>query len=806
MVNPGTPITLADLTTLATLANSKLSPVAPYIFPAFSGKNEIGLPPDISPIATYGSGSWNDGEKVTLWLYGYKNISGTKTYTWTPLVKAFYAVSGSGNYSLTWTWISVTGATAPDGYIAVIPQFQSPGWWYLWKDIGNVQTLTDDGTFSGWNSDQTLQQNVSGSDDLPCGHGAWLKPLNTIHQDLFTSLDIFWGARVFDDTWLVSGPWCVSVATKCYLYLGTSIRKPAYKNLNFVYSESDSVDGNKLTREIDDVFNTTANTGANDFNWDSNGTINGRIILFSEPQGQNLSDWTIGTLPPGVTFTFDPLYNSNDFPHTIVTAFIFDCVNVSYMTGTPLTLTVTPLSGGSLYGGLINAVFTDSDLVTYPTTDTTAIHFAGPAAKSAALTSSLSPITFTDPTGVMTVRESHYRSFCDGVFVANTLPTLGIMPYLDQDLPQYNPQPLGILGLAASSRRQPISDTLSPAIPHVDNRGALWPIFRDTDFTPDSVFGQAFNGSKAWQAIIATKLVEPATVADVVPPSGISETLFIIATPQVPLNAADLRFLNEDSSMTIYLKFGEFPTVSDFDVMAASGTWQSLAVLLPGFPTDGQWFIGLLNPSSDSLNTVFKTVVIEDGTVPNGTFFPTILDDDNNRVPQTEGYSYHPSDNDVDLRPIPLLGYCVYSLTIARQPVDNGSGVLLDPSTGTSALNVNVGVMQGFGWETSGTFQNIQTITIPAGQSSITTDVFLPVLSGTPLAYQCAEQVRIRPSVNFQPMMHSQFLDGLYNGQAWFNDLFALLFFIGGNSGVPILLPVASVVYNDLTSTLNLLP
>ncbi len=175
-------------------------------------------------------------------------------------------------------------------------------------------------------------------------------------------------------------------------------------------------------------------------------------------------------------------------------------------------------------------------------------------------------------------------------------------------------------------------------------------------------------------------------------------------------------------------------------------------------------------------------------------------------MPQTEGYSYHPSDNDVDLRPIPLLGYCVYSLTIARQPVDNGSGVLLDPSTGTSALNVNVGVMQGFGWETSGTFQNIQTITIPAGQSSITTDVFLPVLSGTPLAYQCAEQVRIRPSVNFQPMMHSQFLDGLYNGQAWFNDLFALLFFIGGNSGVPILLPVASVVYNDLTSTLNLLP
>jgi len=187
-------------------------------------------------------------------------------------------------------------------------------------------------------------------------------------------------------------------------------------------------------------------------------------------------------------------------------------------------------------------------------------------------------------------------------------------------------------------------------------------------------------------------------------------------------------------------------------------------------------------------------------------------------VSQLEGYSFHfPDPSSSDFRPIPQLGYCVYSINVRRLPIDNGFGIFLSPSTGTTDLSVDIGIMSGFSWSSAGTFQKLATVTIPAGQAGITMDVFWPVISGTPIAANRSDVV-VRASVNFQPMMHSQFFPestnkagqpysiGRYNGEAWYDQNKAMLTFTNANPQAPIVLPISSTVLNDLESLLNLLP
>lgn len=744
MVTSGAQIQYSDLVALATLANAKLSPSTPYSFPAFGGKNEIALPSDIKPVATYGgTGAWPAGEKATLWIYGYKTIAGTKTYTWTPLVKAFYPVAASGDYSLTWSWTNPIGTTAPEGYIIAVPFLINGGWEFWWQDIGLVETFTEDGTFSNpaWKIDTTLEQTNDGfpAQNLPCGHGAWLKPMNQIHSDLFNGMDLFGGSSItFDPSFLLSGPWCVSAAQKCYLYINST---SVYNNLEFWYSEADSATGNELAPEADMRNQYTGGVdGLNSFDWTQNVIVKGRMVLMSIPDGQAPADWTLSA-SPGITPSFDPNYN--DPVNGLVTGLIFDFDDVPYTVGTPLAITATPHTGAHVIntgnpagGGLfVNCVFT-GDSVVYGASDTTAIHYAGIAVKKVSLASSLTAITFTTAIGGSNVLESHHRSFCNGVFVANTLPTLGLMTYLDQDLPQYNnPSPPSP---ELSSRRVALSDSL-PYIPHVDNRGALWPVFRDTDFTPDNISGQAFNGSAAWQGSICTKYIQKLSVTSTVPPSGLSSTItvvqfiFIGATP--PLQ---VRILADNPNVTFYVKVGSPPTITDFDFNGIGGVWKNQN--WGALPTLSTLYIGILNPTAAPVQVTTRMLQMFSLTEPDGTFFPTIKDDDGNTVPLHEAVSYHWWDNkNTDLLPIPLLGYCVNTITIRRQPVDNGSGIMIAPSTGTTALNVDIGIMAGYGFDTAGTFQKIQTITIPAGSASASQQVFLPSLSGTLLAYQCPE-------------------------------------------------------------------
>lgn len=828
MIPPVSKISFADLAALATLANARLAPATPYQFNPFAGKDQISLPPDFTALADYSTGSFGDSAKITFRLYAYKTIAGKKTYTWAPLRKAFTGATGAGTFSLTWTWVSPVDATAPEGYLVVLPLAFGSGFHLAWRDIGNVQTFTEDGTFSNpaWKFDTTLDADngLVPADNIPVGFRAWLKVLNQIHNDLFTGMDLFGGAAItFTDDFLLSGPWCVSVAPKCYLTLGSAPRQPCYKNLAFLYSEADSLTGNQIAPEADllATYIGVVN-GANNFNWDVAVKVNGRLLIFSNP-GQSESDWVVAASHPGITISFDANYFDSGFLGVgrTVTAFIFDFVDVQYTVGTPIVLTTTPPPGEDVInpgnpngaGGRVDAVFT-GDAITYATTDTIAIHLADIAAKSAALPSTLAPVTFTSPAGGTNVLESHHRTECPGVFTANTLPTLGLMTYLDVDLPQYSPQP--DTPFVASTRRTPRKAAL-PYMEVTANKGALWPVYRDTDFTPDSVVGKAVKGSVAWQKALATKNVRTINSTDDVPPYEPAEHLFNLSL-FVPAGAAEVRFLAQDPAVTLYVKANSAPTLADFDASAPGGTWLSLADSVPGFVTNTTWFYGLYNPTSGQLSVATIAVRIDNATAPNGTFFPTGLDDDNNPIPNNEGLSYHFSDpSTIETRPIPLSGYCVSSLTLRRQPVANASGEDVSPSTSTADLAVKIGIMLGYGYEVAGVFTEIQTVTIPAGQAFVRVPVFLPVLAGTPLAYQSTEIVAIMATVNFQPMMHSTFAPatakvfgadaviGYYNGPAWFNPERALLFFKGGDESAPTLLPLDAVVYNDLTAALNLL-
>lgn len=813
MPSPLQPITYDDFKAIADLANSKGLSGAPYEFPPFAGTDVIASPLLITVTPAYGSGFFADGSKTTFWLFGYKTIATVKMYVWTQVVKAFIGAAGSGDYSLTWNWTNPSGATAPEGYIAVIPAPFNGGYTFIWKDIGLVNTLTEDGSFSsGWVADGSYAD--LGANNLPCGHSIWLKIFNRIRRNLFTRLTLFGGSTyTFNDTFLVSGPWCVSAGQKCYPYLNN---QAVYKNTQFWYSEADSILGNELSFEAD-MFNTYigASTGVNVFNWTENVLINGRIIIMSLPPGQNEADWTLSASDSGIVITFDPSYL--DSINGSVTAFIFDFNDIQYTVGTPITLTVTPLAGGGVInsgnpngaGGWVNCVFT-GDKLPYSTSDALAINESGVATKSAALTDILPQITFSTAIGGSNLLNSHWRSFVNGVFVANTLASLGMNTYVDVDLPQYNPQ----ASESVASSRRIAMDSSQPFIASVNNRGALWPVFRDTEFTPDSVAGQAFRGSTAWQ-VLGSKFVSTGSVGASVTPAIEAQT---IGTRFVPINAVDLRILSTSPAMTMYAKAGSPPTIGDFDVTGLGGVWLSLATSDPGFTKDTTWYIGVLNSTGGTLTTVCDTaLLLNTDTAPNGTFFPISGVDDNGiPYPQLEGYSYHFNDPaSTAKRPIPLLGYCVYSLTVSRKPDANGTV----PSTGTSALNVNVGLMAGFGWETAGTFQLLQLVTIPAGQGSIVVDAFIPCISGAPLAYQCSEVVMLRAAVNFQPMMFSSFFEqttsagaqtpviGFYDGEPWIQGTTrALVYFREGNSATPIILPVASVVLDDLTATLNLLP
>lgn len=815
MINQYQPITQATVDALATLANGKFPTLPPIVFPPFAGKDKIGLPPKLTSTPNYGGGDFDDGSNIAFWIFAYKTIAGKKTYSYAPVTSVVTGKAGSGMFSITWTWVSVTGATAPDGYIAVKAS-SDPGFSYqfLWKDIGNVETLTiTDKTFPGFVEDDTMKDSGDAV-NLPCWNAIWLKLINRIRVYSNYTTDIMCnnagdvtgltqegaGPFLYDGSittlgiaGLVSGPWCVGVSDaaantlECWVPRLSMFGPPATPNYNicftqvyrgmkyyFRHQDASSIDISYKNELLSFQIASDVTTGTTSAHFP--------LTIVSCSDGHILVKQTAtGTIRADMDVTAGNVYDiSFDLMGSVLPGEILFAVMDFTFTTPNATGAGTPVAGIELSNNIRFIEVPDSYCE---------IAFNNPVAILEG-----SPFTFQPCTTCLQLTLTLNNSI-SGIWSAFTIPTFGVMPYLDQDLPQYQPSST----FPADTRRVPVNASL-PYIPVVNNRGSLWPVFRDTDFKPDSLAGQAFKGSPAWQQSIATKEVDTNQVNASVPTYEPDELLYIALTAGVPAGASDARFLCQGSGLTVYLKKDGFPTLASFDVSGAAGTWISVASF-PSFD-DGTWFMGIYNPALGNVSAVSSYVVILNGIAPNGTFFPT--DGSGNSSP--EGYSYFFSDPARTTNyPTPLLGYTVYSITVRRMPVDNGSGVLLAPSTGKSALNVSVGIMEGFGFEAQGTFTNIQTFTIPAGQSEVVATVFWPVLSGTPLA-TTSKDVQIRAEVNFQPQCHSTFANGFWSGTPWYSDSQALLSFKGGSQTDPIILPVGATVVNDLTAVLNLLP
>jgi hypothetical protein len=821
MIDPNSPIQFADLSALAALANARLAPATPFAFAPFSAA--IPLPADITVTPIYGAGGlFPDGSKVTLLLWAYQVIGGVKTYRYTPAVKAFTGAAGQGSFRLQWTW---TGPAA-NRFVVAIPRPIGSSWEFVWQDIAANTTLAANGDFSNpvWKIDATLDPDNEGHPDqnFPCGRGTWLKTLGNIRSALCLGTDILCFnagdvTGLFDAAGiegngviptlgmsaLASGPWCVSDASKSLTaYIPRSrvfvpdrtgisglsqCYTQCYDGVKFYFRGSAAPGGVSIGARNQLLnFNLGSDAIVTDgdpahFHLRLVGCSTGHLKVSLAGGGTVFVDQDV-TAGDVLDLSFD---DGASYPVQPIVVRAFDIVFT------------TPDATASAPAFAID-LFNDARVCAVPDCYFE-IEFNNPFTIGG---SGLSILCTT--CGQLTFTENNDTA---GVWTAKTLPTPGVMSYLDVDIPIYNPQP----SAPASSRRVAREDLL-PYQAVVDNRAARWPVFHDTDFTPDDVAGLPLQGSPAWNATVGTKYAIPSNQINSLTPGR-----FLRFGIFVPAGTADVRFFADNPDAVIFVRANNFPTTTIFDAQVNGGHWLSLATAIPGFETDTTWFYGIFNPTTGTIDVTTTVTVIQSAVSPAGTFFPTIADDSGQAVPQKEGFSYHASDSTTELRPIPQSGYSVYAINIRRQAVNNASGVPAAPSTGTAALEVKLGLMVGFSFDFAGVFTELFTATIPAGQASTTINTFLPVTSGAPLAYQSADELMVRAAANFQPMMYSLFspaktkvsaqdwLVGYYNGAPWFNPIRASLFFQSGDLTDPIELPLVAAVYNDLQTLLNLI-
>ena len=850
-VSDYSPFSLADLDALAALANAKLTPPVPFAFTAFAGEDQITLPTNVTAMPIYNGTGYADGQKVTLWLFPYKTISGRKTFSWNLVVKPFTGTPGAGGFQIQWSWTAPTATTTlPDGYIAAIPQQNNPGWVYYWKDLGNVTTFYDYGYGDEtWSLDRSLafEANQYPTDqNLPCAHGTWLKQLQRIWCDLLYSAvqqtvvgsgDPFPPPRQNTnppDSWYLSGPWCVSV-NRCFPWV-TGAGGPlvsVYRNLKCYWAKSDSATANIFGLQfLQSILPTTLYAGPPGdmvLNFGRSGYFSGSITFLVQyvddgspntvlPDPGAQSNWTL-TAPAGVAITFGPGAGATPATKGVTITFTFANIRVANTFEFVANFVKT---SGEWWATIVsnNVEFHSDAQAGIVAADAVGIHPSSPLIV-ASLSDNPADIVVTQTSGQICGIAATYKSAwlllggIQGVFAANTLPTPGIMPFLDQDLPQYHPVDSQAAGFA-DSRRMPIAGATSalPYVSSVDNRAALWPCFRDTDFKPSLVGPYAVDPSLAWSQSLASKYVaisNPGLNGGAISVPPYSQAGLWAGSVFVDQFALDVRFYASNTAVTLLVKANAIPTLTDFDASISGGQVLSLKTAVPGFETDTTWFYAIYNPGSGTVATQVAINILDSLTAPNGTFFATQEADDGSIIPINEGISYGFQQGISWFNlPTPMSGYCVYEVSLRRQPVDG-----IAPA-GEADLAVTLGTMVGFGFDAQGVFAPLQTFTIPKGQQSIRVPVFWPVVAGTPLAYQSAEVVVVRCAVNFQPMLHSSwnpqtknvfsnpFAVGYFNGPPWFSSR-PLVFFRNGFISDPILLPICASIYEDVSAVLGLL-
>jgi hypothetical protein len=129
----------------------------------------------------------------------------------------------------------------------------------------------------------------------------------------------------------------------------------------------------------------------------------------------------------------------------------------------------------------------------------------------------------------------------------------------------------------------------------------------------------------------------------------------------------------------------------------------------------------------------------------------------------------------ISAKPIPKMGYCIFSVRATRLPILNPNGISYVPLSGP-ALTITLGQNIYNAGANTTTFTPLKladgttnlTISIPAtARDSGDVKVFLPVVGGNELIYQCSAQIMLEAWANFQPI----FWNRMYGtGQSPFKD------------------------------------
>lgn len=815
-------ITQADLDALAQAANDVVGPM-PDDF-VFNNFDEDILPPSaVTGEITYGAGGYfAEGLIVVCRVHSYKTIASVKHYSKLYATGSVLSDNSANPFTIEWDWTPPVDAV--DGYVFTLlswvnePLHATGHYYGAWKEVtalpftDDYDSLTldygDAGALSPSRVNPVMSWLRPAEATSDVNAGPWLRELGRIRRGIYSNYTP-------DATWLVSGPWCVSVGPRLRYGSDDTI----YGEVEFWYALDDHAG--------DVEFETLAELGTTDqtlavagtatvdvlvtqlsFTLVAAHTATGRIVFSANGTIAGGSTHVLSVTAGAVTIVTETWTVA---ANTLTLDFEFDLPTGASNVQVDIDLNdvTNPIdSSADMYCD----VSLGTETITPSSVD--AIHPTSLTKKAVptAIDFTLGPVTFK---GV-----DYYPSFritgdVEGVWVAKTRWVFGVHTYLDCDLPQYYSTSL------VSTARDEVENTDASAVvtPAVSARSSLWPVFRDTDFGSWKQMGNAVRPVPYWELDLFHTCHENIRSAEA---SGVTSTESVF----VPSDYEKLIISASPATVTVYVS----TATNEIDPNNPA-TYDASAVGSVTLPDDFAWagngtvWYLMKNNTATATSVSMRTVLCikdDDGVYPGDTpvFFNTLT----SGLSAFENYSYNiatTSPRSLGKIEIPQSGYCVYEVVIRRSPVWSGS-VMVIPSTGEAALTVKLGMMHDATFATAGTFVEFDTFTILADEGSVTTTVFWPVLSGAALAYQCDEIVDVMAYVNFQPLVISHFYPdgstgsgdkrGRYCGEAQWPPGSSVSSRMArwSNSCSPgisqlVTLPISSDLYNDTENLLAVL-
>ena len=815
--------TQADMDALATAANAAMS--APYLTPEgfrdfeFSYFDESLHPPtNVVGVINYGSGDYSgDGTSLVVWVFSYKDVTGRRHYSKAHATGTVRFDTSMNPANVDWSWVA--SGDGEDGYVVIAggeafasgrPTGNLFGWWQL-----IAATSFNDDNFTGWLDPE--DDGVYGGDYNPVTASPWRRELEYIKRTIYGEIGTPppWTP---DASWLVSGPWCVSVGTRL---LNTNDSEDRYADVDFYYAADDHASDVTVTTEA--VMGTIVNpyhllnsvAGAQTtflqaltFNdCPTGGTAVFKIVWTQTGSGTGWAH-TLSVLSGAATINSESWVETSntltlEFNATLPTGASSLQIALTAASGT----IVTHVFGINNYGDGVTEgkVIVQSDAVT--PTDVPVIHptSLGKMAACGSMDQTQGPVVMNTNSFYLSL----YADGIEGVWAAMTRPVFCVNTYLESKLPNYAQVSQGDESGPRDTGEN--EDAVALVTPAVRARPSMWPVFRDEDFATWANFGGRKAPVPYFKGFnVSTNLGSRSLAAG----AKISGSIFI------PSNCLTAQIQAGDTALPIYYDQTVKP---DPDVPATylGFTTSPLRIPLDYAATLGANLLYTIkNNTAASVIFDLRSIIFSDGVTYHPGETPQFFGRDDDGRGVIESYSYNltsPKNTGAGFASeTPLSGYCIYELRVQRRAT--GSGIKVVPSTGTADLDVDIGLMRDCALGIPGTFELLQTVTIPADAASVTVEVFWPVLAGWPLAYQCNEAVEVFAATNFQPEYLVTFVPtstagarmwGTYSGTPVIQN--KVLRFLNENWTTAgfhvdyVTHPVCAPIYNDLEAVIALI-